>query len=197
MAAKGIRPSGSGQAGGPGKPASGPKVPAGEKASTSGKETPSGKQPLGAKAAGVDKAFGAKPTPNSQKAPGVNKSVAKAAGSAGKGNTGAKRRSQPIPEAVTNRMARRIAVAMGVPSLLGMASFVVSYLLVSRGILDIPPAITLVTSGGFFLLGLVGLSYGLFSASWESQPGSLLGFEQIGVNIARLKQSLKQPPTAS
>ena len=199
MAAKGIRPSGSGKAGGPGNPASGPKVPAGEKASTSGKETPSGKQDLGGKAAGVDKAFGAKATLNSRKAPGVNKSVAKAkaAGSAGKGNTGAKRRSQPIPEAVTNRMARRIAVAMGVPSLLGMASFVVSYLLVSRGILDIPPAITLVTSGGFFLLGLVGLSYGLFSASWESQPGSLLGFEQIGVNIARLKQSLKQPPAAS
>jgi len=98
---------------------------------------------------------------------------------------------------VTNRMARRIAVAMGVPSLLGMASFVVSYLLVSRGILDIPPAITLVTSGGFFLLGLVGLSYGLFSASWESQPGSLLGFEQVGVNISRLKQSFKQPPAAS
>jgi hypothetical protein len=86
---------------------------------------------------------------------------------------------------------------MGVPSLLGMASFVVSYLLVSRGILDIPPAITLVTSGGFFLLGLAGLSYGLFSASWESQPGSLLGLEQIGVNISRLKQSLKQPPAAN
>jgi hypothetical protein len=111
--------------------------------------------------------------------------------------TAGKRRSQAIPEAVTNRMARRIAVAMGVPSLLGMASFVVSYLLVSRGILDIPPAITLVTSGTLFLLGLVGLSYGLFSASWESQPGSLLGFEQIGVNISRLKQSLKQPPAAS
>jgi hypothetical protein len=73
----------------------------------------------------------------------------------------------------------------------------VSYLLVSRGILDIPPAITLVTSGAFFLLGLLGLSYGLFSASWESQPGSLLGFEQIGVNISRLKQSFKQPPAAS
>ncbi len=118
-------------------------------------------------------------------------------GESPKATTAGKRRTQAIPEAVTNRMARRIAVAMGVPSLLGMASFVVSYLLVSRGILDIPPAITLVTSGAFFLLGLVGLSYGLFSASWESEPGSLLGFEQIGVNLSRLKQSLKQPPAAS
>ena len=179
MAIKGIRPSGSGKAGGPGKPGETPKA--------------AGNGP------GAAKGLGAKPAPAAQKAPGVNKPAANAKrpGTATKTPGNGKRRSQAIPEAVTNRMARRIAVAMGVPSLLGMASFVVSYLLVSRGILDIPPAITLVTSGGFFLLGLVGLSYGLFSASWESQPGSLLGFEQIGVNISRLKQSLKQPPAAS
>jgi hypothetical protein len=177
MAAKGTRASGSGKAGGPGKPADNPKA--------------AGNGP------GAAKGLGSNPAPAAQKAPGVDKPAAKGPGTATKMAAKGKRRSQPIPEAVTNRMARRIAVAMGVPSLLGMASFVVSYLLVSRGILDIPPAITLVTSGGFFLLGLVGLSYGLFSASWESQPGSLLGFEQIGVNISRLKQSLKQPPTAS
>ncbi len=183
MAAKGIRPSGSGKAGVPGKPGDSPIVGAG-------------------KGAGPQKAFGSKQASGVQRAPGaqtaagLDKPVAKAKAT-GKAGASSKRRSQPIPEAVTNRMARRIAIAMGVPSLLGMASFVVSYLLVSRGILDIPPAITLVTSGGFFLLGLVGLSYGLFSASWESQPGSLLGFEQIGVNISRLKQSLRQPPAAS
>ena len=37
------------------------------------------------------------------------------------------------------------------------------------------------------LLGLLGLSYGLFSSSWLEAPGSLLGFEQIGVNIQRLR----------
>jgi hypothetical protein len=178
MAAKGIRASGSGKASGPGKPGDNPK------AAAAGNGT------------GAAKPMGSKAAPGAQKAPGFDKPAPKGPASSTKTANG-KRRSQPIPEAVTNRMARRIAVAMGVPSLLGMASFVVSYLLVSRGILDIPPAITLVTSGGFFLLGLVGLSYGLFSASWESQPGSLLGFEQIGVNISRLKQSFKQPPAAS
>jgi hypothetical protein len=39
-------------------------------------------------------------------------------------------------------------------------------------------------------LGLLGLSYGVLSASWESQPGSLLGTEQLGLNIGRIKQSL-------
>jgi hypothetical protein len=94
-------------------------------------------------------------------------------------------------------MARRIALATGIPTVLGMSSFIVSYLVVSKGILDIPPAVTLVTSGGFFLLGLVGLSYGVLSASWEEAPGSLLGFEQIGVNITRLRSSFKRPPAAS
>jgi len=100
-------------------------------------------------------------------------------------------RSQVIPDVVANRMARRIAVASGVPSLLGMAVFVVSYLLVSRQILDIPPGITLVASGGLFLLGVLGLSYGVLSSSWETEPGSLLGSEQIGLNVGRLRQSLR------
>ena len=110
------------------------------------------------------------------------------------------RRSSPqggIPDYVANRMARRVALATGIPSMMGMGTFVASYLLVSKGILDIPPGVTLVTSGGFFLLGLLGLSYGVLSASWEPSAGSLLGFEQIGVNVQRLRSSLKRPPAES
>ncbi len=99
--------------------------------------------------------------------------------------------NQAIPRDVADRMARRVAIATGVPSVLGMAVFVISYLLVSRGILDIPPGITLVASGFFFLLGLIGLSYGVLSASWEPQPGSLLGLEHLKPNIQRLRSSIK------
>jgi len=106
-------------------------------------------------------------------------------------------RPQGIPPAVANRMARRVALATGIPTLLGMASFIVSYVVVSKGLLDIPPVVTLVTSGAFFLLGLLGLSYGVLSASWEEAAGSLLGLEQIGVNVTRLRSSLKRPPAAS
>ena len=100
-------------------------------------------------------------------------------------------RNQAIPKEVANRMARRVAIATGVPSLMGMAVFVISYLVVSRGILDVPPGITLLGSGFFFLLGLVGLSYGVLSASWEPQPGTLLGLEHLKPNLQRLRSSIK------
>jgi hypothetical protein len=99
--------------------------------------------------------------------------------------------SQVIPAAVANRMARRIAIATGVPSVLGMAVFVASYVLVSRDILAIPTVATLAASGGCFLLGLLGLSYGVLSASWEEAPGSRLGGEQIRLNLRRVSASLK------
>lgn len=99
--------------------------------------------------------------------------------------------SQVIPEAVAQRMLRRIALATGVPSLLGMGVFVGSYFLVSRQIFDVPPVATLLASGACFLLGVVGLSYGVLSASWEATPGTLLGTEQLGVNISRVRSSLR------
>lgn len=113
----------------------------------------------------------------------------------GKANLKSSRRSGPsqqvIPDAVANRMARRIAIGTGIPTVMGMGVFIGSYLLVSRQIFDVPPGATLVASGGCFFLGLLGLSFGVFSASWEEQPGSLIGTEQIGLNISRLRSSIK------
>jgi hypothetical protein len=98
---------------------------------------------------------------------------------------------QVIPPVVANRMARRIAIATGLPSLLGMAVFVTSYVLVSRSILAIPPVATLLASGACFLLGLLGLSYGVLSSSWEEAPGTVLGMEQLKTNLSRVGASLR------
>jgi hypothetical protein len=124
-------------------------------------------------------------------APGVGRKAPK--GGAASGSATARRSggSQVIPEAVANRMARRIAIATGIPTLMGMGVFIASYLLVSRSILEIEPVVTLVASGACFLLGLAGLSYGVLASSWEDAPGSLFGFEQIAVNFGRIRTSLR------
>ena len=53
------------------------------------------------------------------------------------------KRSSAIPKAVANRMARRIAFTTGIPTLLGMSVFVLSYVLIIKGIAEIAPSITL------------------------------------------------------
>ena len=96
-----------------------------------------------------------------------------------------------IPKYVANRMARRIAFTTGIPTISGMAVFIVSYFLISKGIADISPTLTLVSSAICFLVGLLGLSYGILSASWDLNPGSFLGFENIKPNINRMKAAFK------
>ncbi len=96
-----------------------------------------------------------------------------------------------IPSYVANRMARRIAFTTGIPTLSGMGVFIGSYFLISKGIADISPTVTLVSSALCFLFGLLGLSYGILSASWDFNSGSFLGFENIRPNINRMKDAFK------
>ena len=101
------------------------------------------------------------------------------------------RNESGIPSYVANRMARRIAFTTGIPTLSGMGVFIGSYFLISKGIADISPTLTLVSSAICFLVGLLGLSYGILSASWDLNPGSFLGFENIKPNINRMKDAFK------
>ena len=96
-----------------------------------------------------------------------------------------------IPKYVANRMARRIAITTGIPTLSGMGVFIGSYFLISKGIAEISPTVTLVSSAMCFLFGLLGLSYGILSASWDPSPGSFLGIENIKPNINRMKDAFK------
>ena len=100
-----------------------------------------------------------------------------------------------IPNYVANRMARRIAFTTGIPTLSGMGVFIGSYFLISKGIAEISPTVTLVSSAICFLVGLLGLSYGILSASWDLNPGSFLGFENIKPNINRMKDAFKTSQT--
>ena len=102
-----------------------------------------------------------------------------------------KRYSSGIPKYVADRMARRIFFTAGIPTILGMSVFVVSYIIVTRNIAEIPPSSTIAISALFFLLGLAGLSFGILSASWDKEPGSFFGIENIPMNIQRAKAAFK------
>ena len=105
--------------------------------------------------------------------------------------TNSKVQSSGIPKYVADRMAKRIFFTAGIPTLLGMSVFVISYIIVTRKIAEIPRSSTIAISALFFLLGLGGLSYGILSASWDIAPGSFLGLENIPLNIQRAKAAFK------
>lgn len=92
-----------------------------------------------------------------------------------------------IPPVVSNRMIRRVAVFCGGPTALGMATFVLSYVIVSQHLFKLPTYAVLLASLGFFGLGVLGLSYGLLSASWDEEiVGSKLGWDEFKVNWGRM-----------
>ena len=102
-----------------------------------------------------------------------------------------KKSSNGIPKYVADRMARRIFFTAGIPTIMGMSVFVVSYIIVTKNIAEIPPSSTIAISALFFLLGLAGLSFGILSASWDKEPGSFFGIENIPMNIQRAKDAFK------
>jgi len=102
-----------------------------------------------------------------------------------------KRSASGIPKYVADRMARRILFTAGIPTILGMSVFVISYIIVTRNIAEIPPSSTIAISALFFLLGLAGLSFGILSASWDKEPGTFFGIENIPMNIQRAKAAFK------
>ena len=92
-----------------------------------------------------------------------------------------------IPEEVSQRMIRRMAFFSGIPTSLGIASFFVFYWIVSRELLELPPYTVVLVSMGLFGLGVLGLSYGLISASWdEGRIGTKFGWEEFKANTKRL-----------
>jgi hypothetical protein len=134
--------------------------------------------PFEPKTTQVEKKSGKKPVKSTVSA-SVGKSSAKAR-SAGEG----------IPEVVSRRMVRRIALFCGIPTVLGMSTFVLSYLVVSNDWLDLPTYVVLFVSLGWFGLGVLGVSYGLLSTSWdEDRVGSWLGFAEARTNWGRMTEA--------
>ena len=103
-----------------------------------------------------------------------------------------------IPDVVSKRMGRRMAVFCGIPSVLGMSSLFIFYWLKIKEVVELPPYLALAVSFGFLGLGVLGLSYGLFSACWdEDRVGTLMGFDEFKLNLGRTKDAWKASKKAN
>lgn len=95
-----------------------------------------------------------------------------------------------IPEVVSRRMFRRMIVFSGTPTALGVSIFFLSYFLLVREILDFPKVFVLLSTLGCFGLGVVGLTYGALSASWdEDRLGGWWGMEEFRTNFGRMSEA--------
>ncbi|MBF2026379.1 MAG: PAM68 family protein [Oscillatoriales cyanobacterium C42_A2020_001] len=133
------------------------------------------------------------PTQNKKKTPKKPAQTSeKKSAKAEKANAIRQRAFTGVPEVVSKRMARRMAFFCGIPTSLGMLTFIVSYFIVSQHIFKLPTVFVLLTSLGFFGLGVLGLSYGALSASWdEGRVGSWFGWGEFRTNWGRAIESWK------
>lgn len=84
-------------------------------------------------------------------------------------------------------MLRRMLIFSGLPTFLGVVIFFASYFLMIKGIASPPSYFVLLSTLGCFGLGVVGLTYGVLSASWdELRPGTRVGLEEFKVNFGRM-----------
>ncbi len=103
-----------------------------------------------------------------------------------------KSESQGIPDEINRRITRRAALFCGIPTGLGLTTFVVSYILVSKHILDLPTSAVVLLSMLFLGIGVLGLSYGAISASWdEGRVGSWWGYDEFRKNFGHLSEAWK------
>jgi hypothetical protein len=92
-----------------------------------------------------------------------------------------------IPPVVSQRMVRRVAGFCGIPTALGITTLVASYLLTVYTDIKLAPIAVLLVNMGFFGLGVLGITYGVLSASWdEERAGSLLGLSEFSTNWGRM-----------
>jgi hypothetical protein len=97
-----------------------------------------------------------------------------------------------IPEKVAMRMGKRMLPFVAVPIFGGMATFVGFWYMATYQNQEYQPAVVAVTTIGLLVVGLIGITYSVMSASWdpEAPEGSVLGFEEFGTNLSNLREGL-------
>jgi hypothetical protein len=103
--------------------------------------------------------------------------------------TSNRRADRAIPQVVSQRMVRRVGVFSGVPMVVGMLVLISSYFITTQ-VVELPHTAIILVSMGFLGMSVLGVSYGVISASWdENLVGSLLGWQEFTTNFRRLRQA--------
>lgn len=97
-----------------------------------------------------------------------------------------------IPERVAARMGKRMLPFVGIPLFGSMGAFVLFWYLATYQNLEFQPAMVATTTVAFLVLGLLGITYSVMSASWDPDgpEGSVLGLEEFKTNVGNLKDGL-------
>lgn len=97
-----------------------------------------------------------------------------------------------IPPEVNSRIVRRMALFCGIPTFLGFATFIASYIVVSHHWFELPNTVVVLVSMAFLGIGVLGLTYGALSASWEEgRLGSWFGWQEFRQNFSNLQEAWK------
>jgi hypothetical protein len=97
-----------------------------------------------------------------------------------------------IPPEVNKRLIRRAALFSGIPTALGFITFIASYIIVVKKWADLPNSAVVLVSMGFLGIGVLGLSYGAISASWDqNRVGHWWGWQEFKQNFGYLRAAWK------
>ena len=98
-----------------------------------------------------------------------------------------------VPEQITDRMLKRIVIFSGGPIALGMLLFPLFYYVKKVQGVDLPVWVVYIVQTGVFGGGLLGISYGIISASWDpKREGSFLGWNEFQTNLPLVLNRFKK-----
>lgn len=95
-----------------------------------------------------------------------------------------------LPEAVANRMIRRIVTFGGTPLLLLFAFFALYFVLKYKYDITVLPVVVASSTLGSVGLATAGITYGILSSSWDDDEGSALGWKEFKVNFMRARDGV-------
>ena len=103
-----------------------------------------------------------------------------------------------IPPEVNSRIVRRMALFCGIPTSLGFATFIASYIIVTNHWFELPNTAVVLISMACLGLGVLGLTYGALSASWEEgRLGGWFGWQEFQQNFGNLLEAWKSQRKAT